>query len=96
MRFEFDTETDDANRGKHGVSLSFGARALRTPITPLCEEDAEDSSKAIAGVEALVATESARADMAISAFEQLAQRLEELAEATRPSWWRWLRFGFAD
>jgi uncharacterized protein len=26
MRFEFDPEKDDANRGKHGVSLSFGAR----------------------------------------------------------------------
>jgi uncharacterized DUF497 family protein len=28
MRFEFDPEKDDANRGKHGVSLSFGARVF--------------------------------------------------------------------
>jgi hypothetical protein len=28
----------------------------------------------------------------IAAFESLAQRLEEMAAARRPSWWRWLRF----
>jgi uncharacterized DUF497 family protein len=28
MRFEFDPEKDDANRDKHGVSLSFGARVF--------------------------------------------------------------------
>jgi hypothetical protein len=33
-----------------------------------------------------------RADRAITAFEQLAQQLEAIAAAKRPSWWRWLRF----
>jgi putative transcriptional regulator len=37
VRFEFDPEKDDANRGKHGVSLSFGAGVFegrRLPSDP--------------------------------------------------------------
>ena len=34
MRFEFDPEKDDANRGKHGVSLSFGARVFEDADRP--------------------------------------------------------------
>ena len=44
MRFEFDPEKDDANRGKHGVSLSFGARVFEDAdyllIPTFREEDA--------------------------------------------------------
>src|SRR6516165_5243953 len=50
------------------------------------------ADKAIAGFEALLRTESERADRAIAAFESLARRLEAMAEAKRPPWWRWLRF----
>ena len=43
-------------------------------------------------LEALLAAERERADKAIAAFEALARRLEAMAEARRPAWWRWLRF----
>jgi uncharacterized DUF497 family protein len=33
MGFEFDPEKDDANRGKHGVSLSLARASSTTPIT---------------------------------------------------------------
>jgi hypothetical protein len=33
-----------------------------------------------------------RASISTSAFESLARRLEAMAEAKRPPWWRWLRF----
>ena len=39
------------------------------------------------GLGADLAPERKRADKAIAAFEQLARRLEEMAEARRP-WWR--------
>jgi hypothetical protein len=42
--------------------------------------------------EARASEESAKIAHAIAALEQLAQRLEEMAAAKRPSWWRWLRF----
>ena len=35
---------------------------------------------------------AAEPDKAIAAFEALARRLEAMAEARRPAWWRWLRF----
>jgi transposase len=41
---------------------------------------------------ALLAAERERADKAIAALEALARRLEAMAEARRPAWWRWLRF----
>jgi transposase len=41
---------------------------------------------------ALLAAKRERADKAIAAFEALARRLEAMAEARRPAWWRWLRF----
>ncbi len=51
MRFEFDPEKDDANRGKHGVSLSFGARLFEDADCHLIptsrEEDGEDRYKVI-------------------------------------------------
>jgi hypothetical protein len=36
--------------------------------------------------------ERLRTEKAITAFAALARRLEAMAEAKRPSWWRWLRF----
>ena len=55
MRFEFDPEKDDANRGKHGVSLSFGARVFEDAdyllIPTFREEDGEDRYKAIGMVD---------------------------------------------
>ena len=36
--------------------------------------------------------EQTQAEKAIAAFEAIARRLEAMAEARRPSWWRWLRF----
>ena len=51
MRFEFDCEKDDANRGKHGVSLSFGARVFEDAdyllIPTFREADREDRYKVI-------------------------------------------------
>jgi flagellar biosynthesis/type III secretory pathway protein FliH len=46
--------------------------------------------------EARASEESAKTARAIAAFDQLAQRLEAMAEARRPSWWSWLRFGFLE
>ena len=44
-RFEFDPEKDDANRGKYGVSLSFGPRVFEDAdyllIRTFREEDGE-------------------------------------------------------
>jgi hypothetical protein len=37
-----------------------------------------------------LAAEQARTTQAIAAFEQLAQKLEAIAEARRPPWWRLL------
>lgn len=55
MRFEFDPEKDDANRGKHGVSLSFGARVFEDAdyllIPTFREEDGEDRYKVIGMVD---------------------------------------------
>ena len=55
MRFEFDHEKDDANRGKHGVSLSFGARIFEDAdyllIPTFREEDGEDRYKVIGMVD---------------------------------------------
>jgi uncharacterized protein len=55
MRFEFDPEKDDANRGKHGVSLSFGARVFQDAdyllIPTFREEDGEDRYKVIGMVD---------------------------------------------
>jgi hypothetical protein len=45
-----------------------------------------------AGAEARAGEEAAKTAQAIAAFEALARRLEAMAEAKRPSWWRWLRF----
>jgi len=36
--------------------------------------------------------EVAKTAQAIAAFDSLAQRLEAMAAAKRPLWWRWLRF----
>jgi hypothetical protein len=57
----------------------------------LLAAERERADKAITGFEALLRTESGRADRAIAAFESLAQQLEAMAAAKRPSWWRWLR-----
>ena len=46
----------------------------------------------LAAAEARSSDDSAKTAQAITAFEALAQRLEAMAEAKRPSWWRWLRF----
>jgi hypothetical protein len=46
----------------------------------------------LAGAEARASEESAKTAQAIAAFEAIARRLEAMAEAKRPSWWRWLRF----
>ena len=58
MRFEFDPEKDDANRGKHGVSLSFGARVFEDAdyllIPTFREEDGEDRYKVIGIVGGLI------------------------------------------
>jgi uncharacterized DUF497 family protein len=55
MRFEFDPEKDDANRGKHGVSLSFGTRVFEDAdyllIPTFREEDGEDRHKVIGMVD---------------------------------------------
>ena len=54
-RFEFDFEKDDANRGKHGVSLSFGTRVFEGADYPLIptfrEEDGKDRYKVIGVVD---------------------------------------------
>jgi uncharacterized DUF497 family protein len=54
-RFEFDPEKDDANRGKHGVSLSFDARVFEDAdyllIPTFREEDGEDRYKVIGMVD---------------------------------------------
>jgi hypothetical protein len=42
--------------------------------------------------DARASDEATKIAQAISAFEALAQRLEAMAEANRPPWWRWLRF----
>ena len=44
----------------------------------------------LAGAETRAGEEAAKTAQAIAAFEQLAQRLEAIAEAKRPSWRRWL------
>jgi DNA repair exonuclease SbcCD ATPase subunit len=44
----------------------------------------------LAGAEGRASKESAKTAQAIAAFEALAQRLEEMAEAKRPPWWRLL------
>jgi uncharacterized DUF497 family protein len=55
MRFEFDPEKDDANRVRHGVSLSFGARVFEDAdyllIPTFREEDSEDRYKVIGMVD---------------------------------------------
>jgi hypothetical protein len=60
-------------------------------LEALLATERERADKAITGFEALLRTESERADRAIAAFESLAQRLEAMATAKRPPWWRWLR-----
>jgi hypothetical protein len=59
-------------------------------LEALLATERERADKAITGFEVLLKTESERADMAIAAFEQLAERLEAMAAAKRPSWRRWL------
>jgi hypothetical protein len=66
-------------------------KALEAHVATLKEQ--------LAAAESRAATESARANeeaaktaQAIAAFETLAQRLEAMAAAKRPPWWRWLRF----
>lgn len=55
MKFEFDSEKDAANRLKHGVSLSFGARIFDDVdyllIAAFREEDGEDRYKVVGEVE---------------------------------------------
>jgi hypothetical protein len=46
----------------------------------------------LAAADARSSDEAAKTVQAITALEALAQRLEAMAEAKRPSWWRWLRF----
>jgi hypothetical protein len=48
--------------------------------------------EALAEARARASEESAKTAQAIAAFEAIARRLEAMAEAKRPSWWRWLRF----
>jgi uncharacterized protein len=46
MRFEFDPKKDGASRGKHGASLTFGARVFEDVdyllVPTFREEDGED------------------------------------------------------
>ncbi len=55
MRFEFDPKKHNANRGKHGVSLSFGARVFEDAdyllIPTFREKDGEDRYKVIGMVD---------------------------------------------
>jgi hypothetical protein len=53
----------------------------------LAAADARDSERLTD-----LAFERTRTAQAIAAFEAIARRLEAMAEARRPSWWRWLRF----
>ena len=45
-----------------------------------------------AGAEQRASDEEPKTAQAIAAFDSLAQRLEAMAAAKRPLWWRWLRF----
>jgi len=55
MDIEFDTDKDDANREKHGVSLAFGALVFSDPayivIPSIRPVDGEDRYKAVGIVE---------------------------------------------
>jgi uncharacterized protein len=72
MRFEFDPEKDDANRGKHGVSLSFGARVFEDEdyllIPTFREEDGEDRYKVIGMVDGKFRAGLENLDRSISGF----------------------------
>jgi hypothetical protein len=77
--------------------IDTALNALREQLTAAGERETRLATQ-LAGAEARadaamadVAGERARADRAIAAFESLAQRLEAMAAAKRPSWWRWLR-----
>jgi hypothetical protein len=45
-----------------------------------------------AAADARPSDEAANTAQAITALEALVRRLEAMAEAKRPPWWRWLRF----
>jgi hypothetical protein len=71
-------------------------QALREQLTAAGERETRLATQ-LASAEARadaamtdVGHERARADRAIAAFESLAQRLEAIAAAKRPSWRRWL------
>ena len=46
----------------------------------------------LAAADARASGEAAKTTQAITALEALVRRLEAMAEAKRPPWWRWLRF----
>ena len=79
------SEEADALR-EHNATLKADFEKLEV----LLAAERERADKAIIGFETLLRTESERADRAIAAFESLAQRLEVMAAARRPSWRRWL------
>jgi hypothetical protein len=81
-----DVSLMDALR-EHNASLKTENERLAT----LLDAERERADRATTGFEALLRTESERADRAIAAFESLAERLEAIAAAKRPSWPRWPR-----
>jgi len=46
----------------------------------------------LAAADARASDDAAKTAQAITAMEALVQRLEAVAAAKRPPWWRWLRF----
>ena len=60
--------------------------------TSAAEARASAAEARVEAAEGRASEESAKTTQAIAAFEALARRLEAMAEAKRPSWWRWLRF----
>ena len=78
----------------HNETLKADVEALKAQLAAQAaadDERAEKQAADFAGRDAErladLARERERADKAIAAFEQLARRLEEMAEARRP-WWR--------
>jgi hypothetical protein len=80
------------------IRLPDDAYPTQTPIIRASDQALTDSLRDHVStlkaenetLRAQLAAESAKTAQAIAAFESLAQRLEAMAEARRPSWRRWL------
>jgi hypothetical protein len=80
-----------SNTGQALIQLPdepYGVRApSEPPLVDALREHIATLKLELERANTQLAAESARADKAIAAFEQLAQRLEDIAAARRP-WWR--------